>query len=304
MRQAVGQARKARGRGAARIGVVAAIVIVAACGGAGEKAATPVAAAPDTILPVPAESLLTQDSTSRSILRGMALLVATKDSLPRHVGNELHCTSCHLNKGRKPFGNPLVGVTNRYPSLWARTGTTVTVEDRINDCFRRSLHGTPLPAGSAELRDMVAYLTWLSKDLPSGQHKGLGVDSIPLISPDTIRGKTQFAMYCSRCHGAEGQGGKNLGVQHPGPPLWGPHSWTIGSGMGRQRIVSAFVHHHMPFDAPGFVADSIANDVAGFIISRPRPDFPGKELDWPNGDAPDDVPYATKAKSKGAAPRQ
>ncbi len=301
MRQVEGQSRSAR-VARAPWALMSAFVIVAACSG-GEKApATTTAAAPDTLLPAPAESLLTQDSASRSIQRGLALLTATRDSLPAFAGNELRCTSCHLNKGRKPFGNPWVGVSNRYPAQWARTGTTVSLEDRINDCFRRSLNGKPLPAGSADLRDIVAYMTWLSKDMPKGPHGGLAVDSIPLISPDTVRGKTQFALYCSRCHGPEGQGGKSLGVLNPGPPLWGKGSFTIGSEMSRQRIVAAFVHHHMPFDAPGFVADSIANDVAGFLLSRPRPDIPGKELDWPNGDAPPDMAYKTKAQVKAAGP--
>lgn len=279
--------------------LVCALALAAACGG-GEKGepAGETVVAPDTLLPVPAESLLRQDSASRAIQRGMALLLSTRDSLPSHVGNELRCTSCHLDKGRKPFANPLVGVTNRYPAFWARTGTEVTLEDRINDCFRRSLNGKPLLAGGADMRDIVAYLTWLSSELPKGPHAGLGVDSIPPLPPDTVRGKTQFAMYCSRCHGADGQSGKNLGISRFGPPLWGPRSFTIGSGMSRLRIVAAFVHHHMPFDAPGFVADSISYDVAGFVLSRPRPDFPGKELDWPKGDAPPDVAYQTKAGGK------
>ncbi|MBM3908135.1 MAG: cytochrome C [Gemmatimonadetes bacterium] len=277
--------------------VCAAALIAVACGGGADQAAVTAGAAPDTLLPAPAESLLAQDPAGASIKRGMALLVATKDSLPTHVGNELHCTSCHLGKGRKPFGIPLVGVANRYPAEWDRTGTTVTLEERVNDCFRRGLNGKPIDAASAEMRDIVAYMTWLSKELPKGPHAGLGVDSVPLIAADTVRGKTQFSLYCSRCHGADGLGGKNLGVQNPGPPLWGKGSFTIASGMARQRIIAAFVHHHMPFDAPGFVADSIANDVAGFVLSRPRPDFPGKENDWPKGNAPDDVRYVTKAKA-------
>jgi len=284
------------------VGLRAALLVAAACGKQeSAPATTTVQAVQDTILPAPAESLMTQDPAAASITRGMALLVATKDSLPSHVGNELHCTNCHLAKGRKAFGNPLVGVANRYPATWARTGTTVTLEDRINDCFQRGLNGKPLPAGGADMKDIVAYLTWLSKDLPAGPHKGLGVDSIPLIAADTVRGKTQFAMYCSRCHGPDGQGGKSLGVQHPGPPLWGRGSFTIASGMARQRIIAAFVHHHMPFDAPGFVADSIANDVAGVVLSRPRPDFAGKENDWPNGDAPPDLAYKVKAAPKAQA---
>lgn len=285
------------------VGLASALFVAGACGKQESAPATTTAVAvQDTILPTPAESLMTQDPAAASIKRGMALMVATRDSLPTHVGNELHCTNCHLAKGRKAFGNPLVGVANRYPAQWARTGTTVTLEERINDCFQRGLNGKPLPPVSAEMKDIVAYLTWLSKDMPAGPHKGLGVDSIPLIAADTVRGKTQFAMYCSRCHGPEGLGGKNLGVQNPGPPLWGKGSYTIASGMARQRIIAAFVHHHMPFDAPGFVADSIANDVAGLLLSRPRPDFVGKENDWPNGGAPPDLAYKVKSASKASTP--
>jgi len=307
MRQDVAQEGIARRVRRMRQGVVLAftLAVAAACGGGGESStpASATAAASDTLLPAPAESLLTQDSASQSIRRGLALLTATRDSLPAHVGNGLRCVSCHLSHGRRPFANPWVGVANRYPAPWARTGTTVTLEDRINDCFVRSLNGKALAAGSADLRDIVAYMTWLSKDLPKGAHAGLAMDSIPPVEPDTVRGKTQFAMYCSRCHGMDGQGGAKMGVVNPGPPLWGPHSFSIGSEMARVRVVAAWAHHHMPFDAPGFVADSIAYDVAGFILSRPRPDVPGKENDWPNGDAPPDLRYHTKGQAKAAAPK-
>jgi thiosulfate dehydrogenase len=38
-----------------------------------------------------------------------------------------------------------------------------------------------------------------------------------------------------------------------------------------------------------------AFDVAAYIDSRPRPDFKGKERDWPHGDPPPDVAYETDA---------
>lgn len=291
--------RRPLGRWAVALG----LAFGAACGG-GERAVPATTTAADTVLPAPAESLLTQDAASQSIRRGVALLTATRDSLPAYVGNDLRCTSCHLNQGRKPFGNPLVGVANRYPAYWARTGATVSLEERINDCFRRSLNGKALQAASADMRDIVAYLTWLSKDMPKGPHAGLGVDSIPPLTPDTLRGKNHFAMYCARCHGPDGQSGRTLGVAHPGPPLWGPHSFSIGSAMSPVRIVAAFVHHHMPFDAPGFVADTMSYGVAGYVTTRPRPDFPGKELDWPKGDAPPDLAYKINAAKPTAAQKR
>ncbi len=295
----------ARGKWAARLGMLGLVALAAACGGESKSPPATSVAAPDTVLPVPAESLLTQDSASRSIRRGLALVTRTRDSLPGHVGNDLVCESCHMNAGRKAFANTWVGASLKYPTYWARTGDTVSLEDRINDCFRRSLNGRALAAGGADMRDITAYMTWVSSAVPAGGVTwGLAVDSIAPLPPDTVRGKTQFAMYCARCHGPDGQSGKTLGVAHPGPPLWGHGSFSIGSGMSRLRIVAAFVHHHMPFDAPGFVADSMSYDIAGYVTTRPRPDFPGKEHDWPNGDAPPDLAYRTTGRAVSGPPKR
>jgi thiosulfate dehydrogenase len=51
----------------------------------------------------------------------------------------------------------------------------------------------------------------------------------------------------------------------------------------------------MPFDRPGTLSDQQAFDVALYVNSHSRPDFPGKELDWPRGDPPPDAPYPTRA---------
>jgi len=51
----------------------------------------------------------------------------------------------------------------------------------------------------------------------------------------------------------------------------------------------------MPFDQPGTLSDQQAFDVAAYVDSRPRPDFPDKINDWPNGDAPPEVAYPTRA---------
>jgi thiosulfate dehydrogenase len=51
----------------------------------------------------------------------------------------------------------------------------------------------------------------------------------------------------------------------------------------------------MPYDRQGTLTDQQAYDLAAYINSQPRPDFPGKELDWPFGDPPPDVAYPTNA---------
>ncbi|HEX6598126.1 MAG TPA: c-type cytochrome [Gemmatimonadaceae bacterium] len=224
-----------------------------------------------------------------SIRRGRALLIATRDSLPGHVGNNLRCTSCHLDEGRRPEAFPWIGVTARYPQYRSRNAAVSTIEDRINDCLERSMNGTAIPIDSREMRDMVAYMTSLSAPMPAGDV--MHDDAPPVmrpLAPDTTRGARLFSARCTPCHGDHGQG------TLVAPALWGDSSFNIGAGMARLRTMAAFVRHNMPY-GNATLTDQQAFDVAAYIDSRPRPDFPGKEKDWPRGGAPPDVPYSTDA---------
>jgi thiosulfate dehydrogenase len=64
--------------------------------------------------------------------------------------------------------------------------------------------------------------------------------------------------------------------------------------MTREERAASFIYHNMPQTAPGTLTPQEAFDLAAFVNSHPRPDSPGKELDWPMGGAPKDVPYDTK----------
>jgi len=223
------------------------------------------------------------------IRRGRALLIATRDSLPQHVGGNLRCTSCHLNEGRQADAIPLVGVTARYPQYSSRAGAISSIEDRINDCFERSMNGTALPTDSRDMRDMVAYMAYLSQGAPAhGTVNGQGLPPMTPLIPDRPRGARVFAQRCVACHGPRGSGTVR------GPALWGPQSYNIGAGMARLRTAASFIRHNMPLDNPS-LTDQQAFDVAAYINAQPRPDFAGKAHDWPKGDAPPDVPYRTSA---------
>jgi thiosulfate dehydrogenase len=196
-------------------------------------------------------------------------------------------------------------VYSRFPQYRSRNGKINVIEDRINDCFRRSLNGKALPLGGRDLADIIAYMAFLSRKVaPPGEVPGQGFKKIEPLPPDTSHGKIVFAGKCSRCHAGNG-----LGMDNPDPngnpryypPLWGPKSYNIGAGMARLRTIASFVRHMMPFDQPGTLTDQDAFDVAAYVNSRPRPDFAGKEHDWPNGDPPPDVAYPTKAKPKQPA---
>jgi len=230
-----------------------------------------------------------------SIRRGRALLVATRDSLPAHVGNNLRCTSCHLDEGRRATSFPWVGVTARYPQYRSRIDAVSTIEDRINDCFERSMNGAPLPADSRDMRDIVAYMASLSAATLAGDTAAGGArPAMKPLAPDTTRGAQLFTARCELCHGDHGQG------TLVAPALWGDSSFNIGAGMARLRTAAAFIRHNMPY-GDATLTDQQAFDVAAYIDSRPRPDFPGKEHDWPRGDAPPDVAYPTIAGRAKAA---
>ncbi len=224
-----------------------------------------------------------------SIRRGRALIEHTRDSLPGFVGNDLRCTSCHLDGGLRANVMPFVGVYARFPQYRGRSARVIDLEERIGDCFVRSMNGTSPAYDSPEMRDMIAYLAWLSRGVPVGREMhGQGMVAVAPLTPDTAAGRVAFNAECARCHGEDGQG-----LIPPAPPLWGPRSFNIGAGMTRLRTAAAFIRAAMPYDRPGSIAPQMAYDIAAYMNSHSRPDLPGKENDWPLGGAPVDAAYET-----------
>ena len=229
-----------------------------------------------------------------AVRRGRAILLATRDSVPSHVGNRLRCTSCHLDAGRRETGT-WIGTFARYPQYRARSGVVETIEYRVNDCFRRSMNGTALDPTSAEMRDIVAYLAFLSQGTkvgPPATPPGARLQRWAAFKADTAAGAAVFSASCTKCHGGKGEG------TAVAPPVWGPKSYNVGAGMTRVRTAADFISRNMPFDAPGSLTDQQAFDVAAYVNAQPRPDYKGKENDWPNGDPPPDVAYPTRSASR------
>jgi thiosulfate dehydrogenase len=226
-----------------------------------------------------------------SVRRGRALLRNTRDSLPKNVGNRLQCVSCHAMDGTQKNTMSLVGVYSRFPQYRARSGRIDLIEDRINDCLERSMNGRALPHTSADMRDLVSYMAFLSRGVPAGSRvEGQGLPALEPLRGDAAAGRAQFATTCAPCHGANGEG------TPAAPPLWGPQSYNIGAGMARLYTAAAFIRAAMPQTAPGSLTPQQAFDLATYINAQPRPDFAGKERDWPRGDPPPDVAYPTRAK--------
>jgi thiosulfate dehydrogenase len=245
------------------------------------------------------------DSLGASIRRGLALITHTPDSLPAYAPGRISCTNCHLNGGRSTESASLAGSHARFPKYLERAGAVITLADRVNYCFTRSLAGSRLPVDSREMHDILAYLAWLSRGVPIGEGMRLaganGLPSMPELDGDTTRGRNLYASKCASCHQPTGEG--NPALTPAIPALWGPKSFSVGASMARRSKATSFIWHNMPLGLGKTLTQQEAADVAAYVTSQPRPDSPGKEGDWPTGGAPRDAPYATRGHAAYMPPR-
>lgn len=206
------------------------------------------------------------------ILYGYHLMLDTKTLVPDYAGNPITCNNCHFNAGNtlggKNRGISLVGVTAMYPRFSKRDNKSISLQDRLDNCFRRSLNGKPLPHDSLEMESIIAYLAWIShevNDAPKLPWLGL----TPLTSKhvgNALAGEKIYDQKCSLCHGAQGEGSPSV------PPLWGNNSYNDGAGMNNPVMLSSFIWYNMPFGQAALSQEE-AIDVAAYLISRPRPHF-------------------------------
>lgn len=241
----------------------------------------------DALFSHPSPDSIPGGQRGEQIRLGYQVIVHTQEFAPSYVGNALTCANCHLDGGLDPNSASYVGLSRVYPEYRARTGRVVTLADRINECFERSLNGKAIPPDSHKLQAIVAYIDWLSKDVP--RNSRMAWRGIPRIQssrpPDVGIGSQVFTARCAFCHGAGGQG------TMAAPPLWGPHSYNVGAEMARIPVAASFIKANMPRTRGWALSDQDAYDVAAYINSQPRPDFPGKANDWPKGEKPADAPY-------------
>lgn len=224
-------------------------------------------------------------SLDQVVALGKAIFTNTKDhplSKP-YVGNALNCTSCHLNGGTDPKGLTLVGTATAFPAYSPREQAVITLQNRIGDCFMRSMNGTLPPLGSAVMVALDAYITSLSQGLPMRMNpkSPTGPNALKPLQVDwkaasPSRGQSLYQARCAACHGQDGQG-------QVGPPLWGPRSYNAGAGMADWKTLAAFIHGAMPLGNPNLTPEE-ARDIAAFVDSQPRPKFTLKDhLPPPDG---------------------
>jgi thiosulfate dehydrogenase len=240
----------------------------------------------------PVESAIPSGPLGEAIRLGQKIITNTPSTSAKpFLGNGLTCANCHLDAGRQAYAAPLAGLTGLFPEYESRSGTVQSLEERINDCFVRSMNGRKLPSSSPEMVALLAYTAWLSQGVPTGVAVvGRGFSDVKApAKPDAARGKTLYAQKCAACHGAAGQGTPGAGGAFVFPPLWGPKSFNDGAGMSRVSIAAAFVQTKMPLGNAGTLSDQDAYDIAAYFTAQPRPKFVAKTRDWPKGARPADA---------------
>lgn len=211
------------------------------------------------------------------------------------VGNKLQCKSCHLKGADGKPGTAsgigtFIGTATAFPAYSKREKTVQTLQDRINNCFMRSMNGKrPIIDTEASVA-MATYITWLSKGMK------MKMDAKRPCSPlnskrwaknakkfakiqrkatheNYLNGKKIFEAKCASCHGKNGAG---MGTF---PPLWGKNakgewlSYNTGAGMSKLNKGAAWVQSNMPLGQGGTLKDQEAADVMLYVDAQPRADF-------------------------------
>ena len=215
----------------------------------------------------------------------------SSDPIMKYAGNNLACNNCHLDAGRKIGSGSFVGITNRFPQFRGRENKIGTLKERINGCMERSMNGKKLPQNSKEIEAILAYMKWLSEDVPPDieqLYKGYVSIEIPEYPADPKIGKSLYNQFCQRCHMEQGEGFKAIGKNNNSymyPPLGGHDSYNDGAGMNRVLTAAQFIKANMPFGATydrPILSDEEAYHIAAYINTLDRPQKERKEQDFPD----------------------
>ncbi len=224
----------------------------------------------------PRDSAIPPGPLGEAIKRGRAIFTDTAVQAPQFSHNDLKCSNCHLDAGRRSNAAPLWGALPMFPQYRAKNGHVNPFAERIQECFLYSMNGKKPEAGDPAVVAIESYAAFLAKGAPIGSKlpgQGYPKLSAPPTPADHDRGRGLYASTCARCHGPDGQGQK-AGGQVLFPPIWGPRSYNWGAGMADIATAAGFLKANMPQDKPGSLTDQQAWDIAAFIDTRPRPQDP------------------------------
>lgn len=200
------------------------------------------------------------------------------------VGNDLKCTNCHLQGGKTKSLATFIGTATSFPAYSKREKTVQTLQNRINNCFMRSMNGKrPIIDTEASIA-MATYITWLSSDLPIMMNPKKPVNPfytkawwgkdwvLPMVKKLThenyLSGKKLYTEKCVICHQADGQGIKLSNF----PPIWGDRSYNTGAGLSKLNKLPTWLMYNMPLGNANLTRQQ-AVDLAAYINAQPRSSF-------------------------------
>lgn len=233
----------------------------------------------------PARGAYPEGDFGDAVRRGEAIFQNTPAYAGDFMGNDLSCSNCHIDDGRRADSGPLWAAWVHYPAYRKKNDHVNTMGERLQGCFTYSLNADDSKEGHAPepngqiLTDLQAYMFWLATNAPTGANmKGRGYPKLkePEGGFDRARGAEVYAERCATCHGEDGQG-QSVGEQVVFPPLWGPRSYNWGAGMHRINTAAGFIWANMPLGQPESLTEQQAWDVAAYINSFPRPADPRDE---------------------------
>lgn len=256
---------------------------------------------------IPNENTMPAGKQGEMIRYGRELLIHTsqyfgpKGSIAP-ISNGMNCQNCHLEAGGKLFGNNYASFIAAYPKIAIRSGKLETPDDRLVQCFERSLAGHAPDTAGREVQAMLAYMKWVGQGVKRNDKLyGAASGKLPYLdhAADPVKGLAVYTAKCQSCHAKDGAGTLAAdGSSYTFPPLWGAHSYNDGAGMYRIGNLAAFVKNNMPLGT-SYQNTKLTNeeawDVAAFINSQPRP-HRDQHADWPDLQLkPIDAPFGPYA---------
>lgn len=197
------------------------------------------------------------------------------------VGNKLNCSDCHIQEGKSKSLGTLIGTAAVFPAFSKREGSIQSLEDRINNCFMRSMNGIRPINGTKLSLALSAYVAWLSSNLPIKLNAKKPVNNYyssiwPIKKASALikkashenylKGKALYAKKCAACHLADGSGGAFA-------PLWGKDSFNTGAGLSKLNKMASWMIYNMPKGDEGSLSLEEAVDLSIYIDAQARPSF-------------------------------
>src|ERR1700693_415591 len=125
---------------------------------------------PEALWKAPDSNTIPHDDSGQLIRYGKKLISSTARYFGPggnigHNSNGMNCQNCHLDAGTRAWAGNFGSVASLYPRFSDRRGNTETINQRITDCFERSMNGKAPDSTSREMKAMNAYFSWLGEDV-------------------------------------------------------------------------------------------------------------------------------------------